>query len=102
MSSENASRQLYVVAEQSYTLEYELLQSVNPYFEEFQLTEYGIQCKLYDTYHQLLSEEAVRHITPEKNFIDQLLEKLVLHKVFPVHLLDVVTDELAKELDFSY
>lgn len=102
MSSENASKQPYVVTEQSYTLEYELLQSVNPYYEEFQLTEYGIRCKLYDIDHQLLSEEAVKHITPKEDIIQQLLEKLVLHKVFPVHLLDIVSDELVKDLDFSY
>lgn len=102
MSSENASKQPYVATEQSYILEYELLQSVNPYFDEYQLTEYGIRCKLYNSDHHLLSEEAVKHITPKEDIINQLLEKLVLHKVFPVHLLDVVTDELVKDLDFSY
>jgi hypothetical protein len=102
MSSENASNHQWITTEQSYTLEYELLQSVNPYFEEYPLVEYGIRCKLFDNEHHLLSEENVKHITPNENVIKELVQKLVLNKVFPVHLLDVVSDELVKDLDFSY
>ena len=102
MSSANASKLQWITTEQPYTIEYELLQSINPYFEEFELSEYGICCKLYDSEHHLLSEESVKHITPKENVIKELMHKLMVHKVFPIHLLDVVTDELVKDLDFSY
>lgn len=102
MSSENVKNQQWITTEKPYTLEYELLQSVNPYFEEYELMEYGIRCMLYDNDHRLISEEQVKHITPKATTINDLIHKLLLHKVFPAHLQDVVEDELVKDLDFSY
>lgn len=94
MVGENEYKKQWITTELNYTLEYELLESVNPYFEEFELTEYGICCKLFDENQLLLSEERVNHITPKENMILDLLDKIVRNKVFPIHLYDVVMDEL--------
>lgn len=102
MSSENVENQKWITTENPYTLEYELLQSVNPYFEEYELVEYGVSCKLYNNEHCLISEEQVKHITPTHSIMNELIHTLLLHRVFPVHLQDVVEDEMVKDLDFSY
>lgn len=91
----------WIVTEGEFILQYQLTRSINPVFDEFELWEYGIHCELFNDQHVLLSEAQVRHITPDEDLIHSLVDTMIQHKVFPVHLLDVVSDELMKCLDFE-
>ncbi len=102
MSSLNTRGRRWIVADRDYTLQYDLIGSINPSFEDFELWEFGIQCKLFDEQHTLLSEAEVTHITPKAEQIASLLNTIIKHKVYPVHLLDVVSDELMRNLDCDY
>lgn len=99
MSTSDTSKQLQTVEEYSYILQYELTHSINPAYEEYELYEYGIRCQLFDESHSLLSEAQVAHISPNRSFVTSLLNKILEFKVFPVHLLDVVSDELIKSVE---
>ena len=88
-----------IVTEGEFVLQYEVTRSINPVFDEFELWEFGLHCELFDDQHVLLSKAQVRHITPKEELIQALLDTMLQHKVFPVHLVDVVSDELIKYLD---
>lgn len=100
MSTLNTSQRLWTVMEHPYTIQYEMLHSINTAFEDFELWEFGIHCKLFDEEHNLLSEAEVTHISPDKAFVTSLVDTMLKHKVFPVHLIDVVSDELMKSLEY--
>ena len=99
MSTQFTIKQQWTVSENPFILEYEMVYSINPEFEDFELWEYGIRCKLFDETHTLLSEAEVIHISPKESFVTSLVNTMCQYKVFPVHILDVVYDELAKDLE---
>ncbi|MBE5961112.1 MAG: hypothetical protein E7256_06940 [Lachnospiraceae bacterium] len=87
----------FTVREGSYWLTYKLVHSINPYFEEYELLEYGIECRLFNSEGQFISDSTVAHISPDQRFVVGLLHTIALNKVFPVHLLDVVEDLLLED-----
>lgn len=102
MLRSNTSDQIWTTTEQLYTLEYTMLHSQNECFEEYELWEYGIRCALFDEEHHLVSESEVEHISKEETKVTDMIQLLLKYKVFPVHLYDVVSDELMKSLDCCY
>lgn len=80
-------------------IQYQLLYSLNDCFEEFELWEYGILCKMYNDQNILISSARVQHISKDKSYVISLMKFLAKHKVFPVHLYDIVYDELVKILE---
>ncbi|MDD5934995.1 MAG: DUF6514 family protein [Clostridiales bacterium] len=102
MSDNDLDQRQWIVQEDPYTIEYKILYSINPAFEDFELWEYGISCRLFDGSHSLLSESEVVHISPDKTFVNALITTMCKHKVFPIHLYDVVYDELVKNLEYSF
>lgn len=102
MLRNTTSDTIWTTMEQSYTLQYELLYSQNTEFEEYDLWEYGIRCILFDENHNVMSQADVKHITKDKEIAMDMVMLMVKHKVFPVHLYDVVSDELMKSLDYCY
>lgn len=93
LEESNESTAPYFSASQGgYTVIYNLTYSLNPYYEDSVLWEYGITCSLYDIYDRLVSEEHVNYISPNKNKVLAILYKLRDNKVFPVHLNDTVYD----------
>lgn len=101
MSLGNTQDILWTVNEQPYILEYELLHSQNTCFEEFELWEYGIRCKLFNQEKQLISSAEVNHISGNLDYVKGLINLLLKHKVFPIHLYDVVSDQLSISLSYS-
>ena len=88
----------FTVREGSYLLTYKLVHSINPCFEEYELDEYGIECRLFDNNEQLLSDSTVAHISPDQRYVVRLLHTIALNKVFPIHLFDVVEDLMLDDL----
>lgn len=99
MASLNTREGQWIVTDLDFILQYDIIRSINPVFDDFELWEFGIHCKLFNGQHTLLSEAEVTHITPSEEYITSLVDTMIKHKVFPVHLLDVVSDELMKCLD---
>ncbi len=102
MSIQFTSKRQWTVSDHPFLIEYEMVYSINPAFVDFELWEYGIRCKLFDEAHSLLSEAEVIHISPNESFVSSLVDTMCKYKVFPIHILDVVYDELAKDLEYSY
>ena len=102
MSRESTKGNQWTVEEQPFTIKYELLFSQNTCFEEYELWEYGIGCKLYDQQKNMISEAKVDHISEDKSYVTKLIALLAHHKVFPLHLYDVVSDQLVSLMDYSY
>ena len=82
------------VYEEDYELFYSLTHSVNHSFEEFELEEYGISCVLYNKDREVLSTAEVEHISSDLKTVLNYIRLITKNKVFPVHLLDVVSDLL--------
>lgn len=89
---ENSSN--WRVYEEEYELLYSLTHSINVLFEEFELKEYGISCILYNKDKEVLSTAEVKHISSNLKTVLDLVDLIKHYKVFPVHLLDVVSDLL--------
>ncbi|WP_066713182.1 DUF6514 family protein [Clostridium sp. Marseille-P299] len=85
------------VSEEEYEINYNLTYSVNDVYEEFELWEYGIQCELLDRNKQIVSTAEVKHISSNCNYVLGFIQKITDNKVFPIHLVDVVSDLLEEE-----
>lgn len=101
MSIQFTTQRQWTVLDHPFIIEYEMIYSINPAFEDSELWEYGVRCKLFDEERTLLSEAEVIHISPNESFVTSLVDTMCRYKVFPVHLLDVVYDEIAKDLEYS-
>lgn len=85
------------VYEEEYEISYSLTHSRNNDFEEFEIWEYGIQCALYDKDQTIISTAEIKHISPDHNFVMECIQTLTKHKVFPNHLIDVISNILAEK-----
>lgn len=85
------------VYEEEYEISYNLTYSLNNVYEEFELWEYGIQCELFDTNKQIISASEVKHISSNCDYVLGFIQKITTNKVFPIHLMDVVSDLLEDE-----
>ncbi|ABX44064.1 DUF6514 family protein [Lachnoclostridium phytofermentans] len=101
VDNEFVNPEQWSVSEDSYTIRYKLLYSVNPYFEEYELWEYGIRCELYNQNLELLNDSVVRNISKDKSYVNSILDLLIKHKVFPVHLIDVISDKLIEDTCYA-
>lgn len=94
MSSFVENTTCWRVYEEEYELLYSLTHSINNEFEDFELWEYGIHCVLYNKNKDIISTSEVKHISSDRAFVLGFIQKIVINKVFPVHLLDVISDML--------
>ena len=101
VDNEFVNPEQWSVSEDKYILKYELLYSVNPYFEEYELWEYGIRCELYNENKELLNDSVVNHVSKDKAYVNSVINLLLKHKVFPVHLEDVVSDKLIEDTCYA-
>ena len=89
---DTAPQPYYAASHDGYTVIYNLTYSLNPYYEESILWEYGIECSLYNSEDKLVCEEHVNYISPNKNKVLSIIYKLMDNAVFPVHLNDAIYD----------
>lgn len=101
VDNEFVNPEQWSVSEDNYTIMYKLIYSVNPYFEEYELWEYGIRCELYNQNLELLNDSVVRNISKDKSYVNSILDLLIKHKVFPVHLIDVISDKLIEDTCYA-
>ena len=76
-----------------YSVAYTITQDTCKYGEST-LLEYGISCILFGKDHKRISSEEVRCITPDFIKITEIVRILKKHKVFPVHLREIICDLL--------
>lgn len=101
VDNEFVNPEQWSVSEDKYTIKYELLYSLNPYFEEYELWEYGIRCELYNQNFELLNDSVVRNVSKDKAYVYSIIDLLIKHKVFPVHLNDVISDKLIEDTCYT-
>ena len=80
-----------------YTLEYTVTENQEEE-EPGGITEYGIRCVLLDG-ESTVSEEEIRGISPNYEFVCKMLHKLIGNQVFPVHIKDIISDLLVAEYE---
>lgn len=92
MSFNGKSEPYWMIRTNSYVLIYSITYSMNPCYEEGTVWEYGIECSLYDSADVLISTSHVSHISPDRDYVLHMAQILTREEVFPVHLLDIVSD----------
>lgn len=102
MSFKSETEPYWMIKTNGYVLIYNITHSMNPAYEEDTVWEYGIECSLYDSSDALISTAHVSHISPDRDFVLSMLQILTHEEVFPVHLLDIVSDLLVTMNEDSY
>lgn len=97
MSAFMENNRNWIVSEEEYEISYNLTYSLNSEFEEYELWEYGIQCELRDSNKDIVSTAEVKNISNNYDYVMEFIQKITTHKVFPIHLMDVVSDLLEEE-----
>lgn len=95
------SKPYWLVKTEEFTLIYNIAYSMNPFFTDYELWEYGIECNLYNKKEELVSSAHVSHISPCKDTVEKMIYVLVKHQVFPVHLTDIVCEFTERIEDFD-
>jgi len=94
MSFKSEDEPYWMISTNGYVLIYNITYSMNPNYEEDTVWEYGIECSLYDSFDALISSAHVSHISPDRDFVLSMVQILTRTEVFPVHLVDIVSDLL--------
>ncbi|MGN0506285.1 MAG: DUF6514 family protein [Lachnospiraceae bacterium] len=76
-----------------YSIAYTITQDTCNYGDST-LLEYGINCILFGKGRKRVSSEEVRCITPDFTKISEIVRILKKHKVFPIHLREIICDLL--------
>ena len=97
MSAFMENNRNWIVSEEEYEVSYNLTYSLNTEFEEYELWEYGIQCELRDCNKQIISTAEVKNISNNYDYVMGFIQKITTYKVFPIHLMDVISDLLEEE-----